>query len=93
MQVVHLLFQGLAPDHCIARVGRGWRTAIIGTRNEIILLDTVSEKIEILTLWFLLRLILLQNIETLLLLKRLVTHIFEALAATVYHVDGAVLVA
>lgn len=68
VQIVHLLFQGLPSDDRIARVAL-CRCASARIGNEVILLYAVAEEIEVLALGLLLRLILLQNVETLLLLK------------------------
>lgn len=82
----------MTSNHSIARISRRGR-ATAGICYEVILLNTVSKQIEVLTLRLLLRLVLLKNVEALLLLKRLVTHFFETLAAAVYHVNCTVLVA
>ena len=68
------------------------RTGSSISTDEVVLLNTVPQQIEILALRLLLGLILLQNIETFLLLKRLITHILEALATSIDHVERPILV-
>lgn len=83
----HLLVRGeLAHDDGVGILSRA-------TTDEVILLHTVSQQIEILSLRFLLRLVLLAEVEAFfLLLEGLVTHLLEALPTPVDHIDRPVLV-
>lgn len=80
----HLLFGELATEQGVLVRAR---TAT----DKVILLYAVPEQIEVLPLRLLLRLILLNHLQAFLLFKRLVTHIFEALPASVDHVHLPVL--